>query len=108
MSRVFANGPGDPGFNPRSLKTLKIVLDTSLLNTQRYKIRVKGKVEQSREKISALPVHLGVVAIEKGAFWSPSTTVANLLFYSISMTDLFRLLKVVRWNSKSVELEEAK
>ena len=28
----------------------KIVLDTSLLNTQHYKVRFKGKVEQSREK----------------------------------------------------------
>ena len=25
------------------------------------------------------PLHLGVVAIEKGAFWSPSTKVANFL-----------------------------
>ena len=39
-------------------KTLKMVLDTSLLNTQQYKIHIKGKVEQ----------YLGVVAIEKGAF----------------------------------------
>ena len=31
-------------------KTLKIVLDTSLLNTQQYKVRIKGKVNQSREK----------------------------------------------------------
>ena len=27
------------------------------------------------------PLHLGVVAIEKGAFGSPSTTVANFTFY---------------------------
>ena len=27
------------------------------------------------------PLHLGVVAIEKGAFWSPSTMVANLYIY---------------------------
>ena len=33
----------------------KMVLDTSLLNTQQYKVRVKGKVEQSRERSSALP-----------------------------------------------------
>ena len=26
---------------------------------------------------SAPSLHLGVVAIEKGTFWSPSTTVAN-------------------------------
>ena len=33
----------------------KMVLDTSLLNTQYYKVRIKGKVEQSRERSSALP-----------------------------------------------------
>ena len=32
-----------------------MVLDTSLLNTQYYKVRIKGKVGQSREKSSALP-----------------------------------------------------
>ena len=52
MGRVFANGPGDLGSIP---KTLKMVLDTSLLNTQQYKVRIEGEVEQSREKISVLP-----------------------------------------------------
>ena len=36
-------------------KTLKMILDTALLNTQQYKVCIKGKVEQSREKSSALP-----------------------------------------------------
>ena len=36
-------------------KTLKMVLDTTLLNTQQYKVRIKGKVEQSRESSSTLP-----------------------------------------------------
>ena len=45
----------------------KIVLDTSLLNTQQYKVRIKGKVGQSWERRSAPPLHLGVVAIEKGS-----------------------------------------
>ena len=54
---MFANGPGDMGLNPDRVipKTLKMVLDTSLLNTQQYKVRFKGKVEQSREKSSTLP-----------------------------------------------------
>ena len=52
VGRVFVNGPGDLGSIP---KTLKMVLDTSLLNTQQYKVRIKGKVEQSRERSSALP-----------------------------------------------------
>ena len=57
MSREFANGLGDLGSIPRRVipKTLKIVLDTSLLNTQQYKVHIKGKVEQSRERSSALP-----------------------------------------------------
>ena len=44
------------GFNPRSRqpKTLNMVLDSSLLNTQQYKVRVKGKVEQFGERSRAL------------------------------------------------------
>ena len=77
VGRVFANGPGDLRLIPGHVipKTLKMVLDASLLNTQQYKVRIKGKEEPSRERSSAL--HLGVVAIEKGTFGSPSTEVAN-------------------------------
>ena len=32
-----------------------MVLDTALLNTQQYKVRIKGNMEQSRERSSALP-----------------------------------------------------
>ena len=35
-------------------KTQKMVLDTTLLNSQHYKVRIKGKVEESREWSSAL------------------------------------------------------
>ena len=78
MGRVFANGLGDLCSIPGRVipMTLKIVLDTSLLNTQQYTVCIEGKVEQSRERSSAL----SIVAIEKGAFWSPSTTVANFTF----------------------------
>ena len=55
-------------------KTQKIVLDSSLLNTQYCKIHITGKVEQSKERSSALHLHLGVVAIKKRAFVSPLTT----------------------------------
>ena len=57
VGRVFANDLGRPRFNPSCIipKTLKMVLDTSLLHTQQYKVRIKGKVEQSRERSSALP-----------------------------------------------------
>ena len=35
-------------------QTQKMVLDAALLNTPRYKVRIKGKVEKSRERSSAL------------------------------------------------------
>ena len=57
VGRVFANGPGDRGsipgrVIPKAFK--KMVLDASLLNTQHYKVRIKGKVKQSKERNSAL------------------------------------------------------
>ena len=60
MVRVFSNGPGDLGSIPGHVipKTLKIVFDASLLNTQIYKVRIKGKVEKSRERSCALPYTL--------------------------------------------------
>ena len=35
-----------------------MVLDTALLNTQHYKVKIKSKVEQSKEWSSALPYTL--------------------------------------------------
>ena len=76
---MFANGPGELSSTPGQVipKTQKMVLDAALLNTKHYKVRIKGKVGQSTERSSAL--HLGVVALEKGAFESSSTKVVNLL-----------------------------
>ena len=45
----------------------------TLLSTQHYKVRIKGKVESSKERSSTLPLHFGVVAIEKGTLGSPLT-----------------------------------
>ena len=50
-----------------------MVLDTYLLNTQQYKVRIKGKVELHS------PLYLCVVAIEKGAFWWPRLRSKTLL-----------------------------
>ena len=61
---MFANGLGDWGSIPSWVipKTQRMVLDAALLNTQHYKVRIKGKVEQSRKRL---------VAIEKGALGHP-------------------------------------
>ena len=57
MSRVFANGQVDQGSIPGRVipKTQKMVFDATLFNVQHYKVRIKGKVEQSREWSSTLP-----------------------------------------------------
>ena len=56
MSREFANGPEDLGSIPGRVipKNQKMGLDPALLNTE-HKVKIKGKVEQSRKWSSALP-----------------------------------------------------
>ena len=56
MVRVFANSPSDQGsISDRVIsKIQKMVLDSALLNTQHYKVRIKGKVEQTEERSRAL------------------------------------------------------
>ena len=46
MSRVFTSDSEDQGSIPGRVisKTQKMVLDTTLLNTQQYEVRIKGKV----------------------------------------------------------------
>ena len=58
VSRVFANGPVDRGsFLARVVtqKSQKMILDAALLNNQHYKVRIKGKLEQSRKGVAPYP-----------------------------------------------------
>ena len=57
VGRVFDNALEDLGSIPDHVipKTLKMLLDISLLDTQQYKVRIKRKVEKSRERRSAFP-----------------------------------------------------
>ena len=93
---VFASGPGDLGSFPGRVipKTLKRVLDTALLNTQQYKVRIKSKVGQSRERRSTV---LGVVGIEKKALGSPLTTVANFTYFCPPYSSVS---SIERWTSE--------
>ena len=73
-----------------------MVLDAALLNTQHYRVRIKGKVEQSRERSS-------VIAIEKGVFRSPVTNVANFTIKTYDSCQssgelVFNILNFVRFN----------
>ena len=57
MTESLRQCSGDLGSIPGRVipKSLKMVLDISLLNTQQYKVHIKDKVEQSSERSSALP-----------------------------------------------------
>ena len=52
VGRVFANGPGDLGSIQGRVtpKTFKMVLDTFLLKSQHYKVRIKGKSGAIQQK----------------------------------------------------------
>ena len=60
MSKMFVISLGDGGSILGQVipKIQKMVLDAALLNTQHYKVRIKGKAEQFRERSSALPYTL--------------------------------------------------
>ena len=72
---------GRTGFNPRSIhaknsKKWYLMPPCLALRTIRWGSRVKWSIPGNGVAPSLL--HRGVVAIEKGAFGSPTTTVANL------------------------------
>ena len=74
-------------------------LDTTLLNTQHYKVRFKGKVEQSRDmEVAPSPTPWCVVAIEKGAFGSPSTMDMKKSLKKKKNPNLMNLLCKSTWN----------
>ena len=54
---MFANSPGDLGSIPGRVipKTFKMVLDSSLLNTQHYKVRIKVKWRNPGKEVSPSP-----------------------------------------------------
>ena len=64
---MFTNGYGEWGSFPGRIipKTQKMLLDAPLLNIQHYKVGIKGKVEQSREKSSAFPNTTGELLLKR-------------------------------------------
>ena len=84
---MFTNDLGDLGSIPGRVipKTQKMVLDATLLNTQHYKVRIKGKVEQSRERRSALSYNLVCKVIFRLTFnWISRKLLAYLITFQQS------------------------
>ena len=87
VGKMFTKGLWGRGSIPGWViqKTQKMVLDTSLLNTQDYKVLFKSKVEQ-----------YGVEAYEKGAFGLLSTSVANFTYtHTHTHTHTHSMVKMV-------------
>ena len=101
VGRVLANDPGDQGSVSGQVipKTQKMVLDAARHNTQHYKVRIKSKVDQSRER-KCSPQHLGLVATEKEAFESPSITVTSLLTAGLNSEFSFSLIGCLTMDEK--------
>ena len=62
------------------LKTQKMVPDMSLLDSQHYKVCIKGKVEQSRER-SSIPSILQCSSYWKESLWAALDYGCQLYFY---------------------------
>ena len=82
MVRVLVNGPG---FNPRSSHTkdsmkLYLMLLCLTFSIIKYGSRVSESIQRKEQRP---PLNLGVVAIEKRAFRSPSTTVGQCIYIYI-------------------------
>ena len=90
MGIVFANGPGDLGSIPCRVipKNLKMVLDTSLFNTQQYKVRIKGKWSNSGKGVAPSPT-LRCSSYRK---WSPLTILDKLELISLHTVKWFQEL----------------
>ena len=70
VCRVFANGLGDLGSIQGQVipKTLKMVLDTSFLYTQHYKVRIKCKVVNPGKGVAPSPTPW-CSSYRKGSLW---------------------------------------
>ena len=60
MGTMSPDGLGDRSSIPGQdmQKTQKMVLGATLFNTQQYNVRIKGEVDQLRERSSTLPYTL--------------------------------------------------
>ena len=103
MVRVFANGNGDRGSIPGLVipKTQKMVLDASLLNTQHYKVWVKGKEGKSRERSSASPTHQ-CSSYRKGNLWA-TLTILDVIINRIKIKTNLREIVILFFTFKKFQ-----
>ena len=71
-----------------------MVLDASLLNTQHYKVRIKGKVEKSREGVAPSPTHW-CSSYRKGSLRVTLDYGRQLYFYLFLFNDI-NYIKIIQ------------
>ena len=81
---LFAYGPGELGpISGRVIpKTLKMVPDTSSLNTRQYKARIRVKWSNPGKSVVSSPTPW-CGRYWKGAFGSPTTTATNFTYFNL-------------------------
>ena len=67
----------------------KMVLDASLFNSLYYKAQIKSSGAIHGKNLHS-PLHLSVVANEKGALGLPLTTVANFTYFTLSISIILK------------------
>ena len=99
ISRVFANGPWDRGSIPGQVipKSQKTVLDAVLLNTQHNKLRIKGKVEQSREWSGTLSYILVLLLLKREPLVHLGLTSLTLLTYVYIYIYIYIYINMCVW-----------
>ena len=106
---VFTNGPGAWGSIPGRVipMTQKMVLDASLLNTQHYKVRIKGKVKQSKEIELCPSPTTWCSSYWKGSLqlWSPTLLICTFVYIYIY---IYIYLKFIQWIKWILQLEFGK
>ena len=91
--KCSSNGPGDQGPIPGWVipKSQKMVLDASLLNTQYYKVRIKGKLSNPGKGVVPSPT-FQCSSYWKWAFGSPSTMISQLIYIYIYIYYIYTFL----------------
>ena len=83
-----------------------MVLDASLLNTQHYKVQIKGKVKKSKEGVVPSPTPW-CSSYQKGSLQVTLDYGRQLYFYIYIYPEVIFLLNFAVWKIKAIYLEES-
>ncbi len=88
-------------------KTQKMVLYATLLNTQHYKMRIKSKVEQSREWSRALPYISGQQLLKRepsGHSQQRSLTLLTIQYYTTTQNSVTVNIQIINSEFESYQV----